>query len=377
MRLLDFIKQYDAVWFTTHTFGQLSAFVVTDISRRRSDEAADIKLLHVLAHIDANNCLLVTEQVFGKNICELCLSHAGRSEEDETPDRTIRILEAGAAASDGFDQLLNSLILTYNTLLEKVTHFEQTLALTAGDTVYRNACYHAHNGRYIFSSRLDFLVGFIALPLLAGCCKIILKFTLFITKLGSFFVFLLLDQIVFFALQLFNLGFQLEDTFGHNQVLQSQTATGFIENVDGLVRQKAVRDVSVRQKYRLAQTLFIEQDAVVVFVIFLQSFQNLNGFIRARWINQQLLEATFEGAIFLNVLTIFVQRRRPDALQLTARQSWFEHIGSVQASRCRASPYDGVQLVNEDDHVWVFLDFGEDRFHSLLKLATIFGTSDH
>lgn len=42
------IEQYHAVGFATYGFGELSAFIVTDIAGRRSDEARDAVLLHVL-----------------------------------------------------------------------------------------------------------------------------------------------------------------------------------------------------------------------------------------------------------------------------------------------------------------------------------------
>src|SRR5262249_32396228 len=39
MRLLDFIEEHDRIWFAAHRFGQLAAFFIAYIARRRADEA--------------------------------------------------------------------------------------------------------------------------------------------------------------------------------------------------------------------------------------------------------------------------------------------------------------------------------------------------
>ena len=61
MRFFDLVKQHDRVGATAHGFGQLSALVVADISRRRADQAADGVLFHVFAHVDANHGMFVVK----------------------------------------------------------------------------------------------------------------------------------------------------------------------------------------------------------------------------------------------------------------------------------------------------------------------------
>ena len=45
VRLLDLIEQNDAIGTAAHGFGQLTAFLVADISRRRADQPSDRVLL--------------------------------------------------------------------------------------------------------------------------------------------------------------------------------------------------------------------------------------------------------------------------------------------------------------------------------------------
>ena len=61
MSLLDFVEQDDGVGLAPHLLGQLSALLVADVSRRRTDETRDCEFLHILAHIDADHVGLALE----------------------------------------------------------------------------------------------------------------------------------------------------------------------------------------------------------------------------------------------------------------------------------------------------------------------------
>ncbi len=51
--LFDFVEENHGVGTAAHLLGELAAFVITDISRRRADEARHSEFLHVFAHVDA------------------------------------------------------------------------------------------------------------------------------------------------------------------------------------------------------------------------------------------------------------------------------------------------------------------------------------
>src|SRR5579862_9707837 len=101
MRLLDLIEQNDGVGPPAHRFGKLTAFFISDVSRRRADESTHRVLLHVLRHIDANHGLFVVEKERSDAARYFGFSDAGRAEEDERADRTVRILQARARTPDG------------------------------------------------------------------------------------------------------------------------------------------------------------------------------------------------------------------------------------------------------------------------------------
>ena len=57
MSLFDFIEQYNAVRLPPYGFRQLTAFIIANISRRRSDKSGDGVFLHVFGHIDTDHVL--------------------------------------------------------------------------------------------------------------------------------------------------------------------------------------------------------------------------------------------------------------------------------------------------------------------------------
>jgi hypothetical protein len=76
VRLLDLVEEDDRVRLAAHGLGELAAFVVADVTRRRADEARHRVLLHVLRHVDLDHRVLVAEQELGERARKLGLPHA-------------------------------------------------------------------------------------------------------------------------------------------------------------------------------------------------------------------------------------------------------------------------------------------------------------
>ena len=79
MCLLYLIEQDNGVRFSAHCLCQLTAFIVSDISWRRSDQTGHRMLLHVLTHIDTDHVVLIIEQALCQSLGKLCLTNTGRS----------------------------------------------------------------------------------------------------------------------------------------------------------------------------------------------------------------------------------------------------------------------------------------------------------
>ena len=89
--LLHLVQQDDGVGPTANGLGELTAFVVPDVARRRADQTRHGVLLHVLTHVDANHRPLVVEQEVGEGAREFGLADARRTQEQEGSDRLVRV----------------------------------------------------------------------------------------------------------------------------------------------------------------------------------------------------------------------------------------------------------------------------------------------
>src|SRR5947209_5604354 len=83
--------------FSAHGFRKRARIFVADISRRSADETGHGELLHVLAHVDANERRLVGEQEFGERTRQLGLADPGGAGEHERADWPAGIFEPRAA----------------------------------------------------------------------------------------------------------------------------------------------------------------------------------------------------------------------------------------------------------------------------------------
>ena len=80
MGLFDFVEQHDRVRPAADLFGELATFFVADVARRSADQAADVVLLHVLAHVDLDEGILIAEHELGQRLGEqaFCRRPSGR-----------------------------------------------------------------------------------------------------------------------------------------------------------------------------------------------------------------------------------------------------------------------------------------------------------
>ena len=83
MCLLYLIKQHHGIRFPPDSLSQLTALIITHISRRRSDQTTDRMTLLILAHVDSRHHILVIEKKLRQGLCQLCLSHTGSTHEKE------------------------------------------------------------------------------------------------------------------------------------------------------------------------------------------------------------------------------------------------------------------------------------------------------
>ena len=129
VRLLDLVEEHDRVRTAADLLGQEATLFVAHVAGRRAEQPRHRELLHVLRHVDANQGVLVTEQVLGQSAGKLGFSDTGRAEEDERADRPLRILEPGPGAPNGAGDSGDRVVLADDTAVERLFHAGQLLRL--------------------------------------------------------------------------------------------------------------------------------------------------------------------------------------------------------------------------------------------------------
>ena len=89
--------------------------------------------------------------------------------------------------------------------------------------------------------------------------------------------------------------------------------TGLVDHVDRLVGQLAVVDVARRQLHRGLDRLVGILQPVIVLEVRLQPLEDRDRIVHRRLIDVDLLEAPHQRAVLLEVLTVFLVRRRAHA----------------------------------------------------------------
>ena len=96
-----------------------------------------------------------------------------------------------------------------------------------------------------------------------------------------------------------------------------QMASRLIHHINGLVRQKPLINIAMRQFCRRYQRFVSDPHAVVHFIFFLQTAQDENTFLNRRLINKYWLKAPRKRRILFNIFAIFIKCGRTDTPKLT------------------------------------------------------------
>ena len=199
------------------------------------------------------------------------------------------------------------------------------------------------------------------------CLLGLLQLSNLVTVEGGLFVVLVVNSLLL-------VGFSRVDLI-FNRVwisrLQGEVlpGTSFIEQVDRLVRQEPVLDVTVRELSSGHDGVIRVLNVVVILVTTLDPVKNLDGFLDGWFVNLDWLEPPSEGRILFD-LPVFVEGRGPDELEVTPGEGWLQDVTGVHAALGITGTHDFVDFVNEEDDVLVLLHFLHQLLHPLFELAT-------
>ena len=383
MRFFDLVKQNDGIRSAAHGFGQLAALLVAHISGRRTDQTRHGELLHILRHIDAHQILFIVKQRLCQRLGKLCLADARGAKEQERAEGPVRVLNACSASLDGLGDDAHGLILADNTLVQRIFEMQQLVAFALhqscgrdtrpalddlGNFLLRDLV--AEQTRLLAALRQFFLLlqllfrfGQIAVLQLRGLFEIVTLFGRFniavdlldafaqllhaadsvllifplglhgVERFALFGQFLLqlrqprLGKLVVLVLERCFLDLHLDDLAvddvqlgRHGVHFRADHGAGLVNEVDSLVRQETVGDIAVTERRGSDDRVVCDLDAVEDLVPGLQTTQDGDGILHRRLLHQNGLEPALKRGVLFDILAVFVQRRRADAVQLAARE---------------------------------------------------------
>ena len=118
MCLFHLIKQDNRIRFSPHGFCQLAAFIVSDISWRRSDQPGHGVFLHVFTHIKTHHVGFIVKQAGSKCFCKFGLADTGRSQKQERTNWFGRIFDSCFGTDNRLCHFGNTIVLAYHTFVE-------------------------------------------------------------------------------------------------------------------------------------------------------------------------------------------------------------------------------------------------------------------
>ena len=375
--LLDLVEQHHGVGLTAHLLGQLAALLVTHIAGRRTDQARDGVLLHVLGHVDTHHGVLVTEHGLSQRLAQLGLAHARGTQEQEGADGPLGVLQTHTAAADGLGHRVDGLVLPHHTLVELLLQLQQAHGLILGEPGDGDARPAGHHLGDVVGGDGAPVLGQALPPVLPLDVHLLLIVLLDVTQLRGLLEVLSGDGVVLLTVQGADLLLQRLQVGGGALGGHAHLRRGLVHQVDGLVRQEPVADVPLGQLHGSVQRLVGDGQLVVRLIPVAQTLQDLQRGLRRGLAHGDGLEPALQRRVLLDVLAVLVQGGGADDADLAAAQSGLEDVGGVHSALGGACAHDGVQLVDEQDHVAVLLHLVQGVLDALLELAAVLGAGHH
>ena len=149
----------------------------------------------------------------------------------------------------------------------------------------------------------------------------------------------------------------------------------FIDQIDRLVRQTAITDVTVGKPGGSRHRRIGDRHAVMQLIALLHTPQDLNAVVDRRLGDLHLLEATVQCRILFNRAAVILWCGGRDATQIPSGQCGLEQAASVGAGAIAV--HHGVQFVDEQHHTGLGITHLLQHFpQPFLKLTAKLGASD-
>ena len=250
-------------------------------------------LLHELRHIEADERFLAAEQERGESARDFGFPDAGGTEEQERSGRTARGLESRAGAADGARQRRDGLLLADDALVQLLFDAQKL-----GDLFFLNGGHR--NAGPARDHVLDVVLGddagggVVEVVLLAQLPHVLALFALLVGIEARLFELVICGGVLHAVTDELDAFLDIGEICRERGLAELHARAGFVDQVDGLVGEKAVRNITARSVDRGFDRLVGVTDEVEFFVAVFDAEQNLDGVGFGRRRNLHRLEPALE-----------------------------------------------------------------------------------
>ena len=153
--------------------------------------------------------------------------------------------------------------------------------------------------------------------------------------------------------------------------MDASASTSLIEDVNCLVWQEAILDVTARKRNGSLDSSLGVVDVMMLLIAVLKTVDDRNGVIVVWLADVDWLETPLKCSVLLDMFTVLFCRSCTDDLDFSTRQRWLQDGRGVDGAFCGTCSNDGVNLINEEDVILGFLQLSNNLLHAVLKLTAI------
>ena len=276
-------------------------------------------LLHILAHVHADDGTLVAKHRFAQRTAQFRFAHAGRTKEDKAANRALRVFQAGAGAANRAGNRADGFVLPNHARVQHILQVEQPFLLALRHFRHRNACPAGDNRRHVVLRHGQLHLRLALVPRFALLVDFGLQAAFLVAQAGGSFVVLMRNGFLLVRQHFLQRQLLLAHVRRRGVRLNAHARTRLVHQVNRLVGQIAVGNVAVGEGDGGFERLVGDVQLMVLFVPFAQTMQDGECLLGRRFTDMHRLEAALQRGILLDVLAVLIERRRADALQFAAR----------------------------------------------------------
>ena len=158
---------------------------------------------------------------------------------------------------------------------------------------------------------------------------------------------------------------------------QSGPGGCLVHQIDGLVRQEALGQIADGKIHRRRQRPIGDGQVVVGLIPAPQPPKDGQRLLPGGLPDGDRLEPPLQGGVLLNIPPVLVQGGGPQHLDLSPGEGGFQDVGRIDGPLRRASPHDGMQLVDKEDDIPRPAHLLKHVLQLLLKLPPVLGARHH